>query len=67
MQALVDYLTNLIGIDADTFWRQFTTNNSYNTYQWDYGAMIQYVCCTLIIICVIRSVFAFLRAMFFKK
>lgn len=66
MQSLLDYLTNLIGID--TFWKRFDSTNSFGyTYQWDYGAMLQYICCTVIIVVVIRCFFGFLRLFFNRR
>ena len=43
---------------------QFYVLNQYGEYYWDYGAMLEYACCIILIGLVIANVFKFLRAMF---
>lgn len=61
MKDLIEALRDVLG--DPSFWEQFTTNNSYNTWQWNYGAMLEYICGTIILGIVICQVFKFLRCL----
>lgn len=62
MNTLIDTLRDILG--APDFWVQLPTNNSYgNSYQWDYGAMIEYAVAGILICVVVSSVFKFLRCL----
>ena len=54
MQTLISALRDIVG-EADFY----ITNGSYSG-SWDYGAMIEYMACILILCLVISSVFRFL-------
>ena len=62
MLTVIEYLRNLIG-DTSGFWHQFQTNNSYNTYAWDFGYLFEYFIAGVIVCLVIVQVFKFLRAL----
>lgn len=62
MNTLIDSLREIIGIPD--FWVQMETNNNYgNTWQWDYGAMLEYTVAGILICVVVSSVFKFLRCL----
>lgn len=61
METLIDTLREIIG--TPTFWREFETNNSYNSWQWDYGAMLEYMIAGILVCVVVSSVFKFLRCL----
>ncbi len=54
MQTLLEALRDIVGT-AD-----FYIENGNYSGSWDYGAMTEYLCCVLILIVVISSVFRFL-------
>lgn len=59
MTSLIEYLRELIG-STEGFWHQFTTNNNYNSYAWDYGYLFEYFVAGVIVCVVIAYVFKFL-------
>ena len=61
METLIETLRDILG--EPVFWNQFTTNNSYNTWQWDYGAMLEYAVAGILVCVVVSSVFKFLRCL----
>ena len=61
METLIETLRDILG--EPVFWNQFTTNNSYNTWQWDYGAMLEYSIAGILVCVVVSSVFKFLRCL----
>lgn len=62
MTNLITYLQELIG-STDGFWHTFTSNNNYDSYNWDYGLLFQYFIAGVIVCIVISNVFKFLRAL----
>jgi hypothetical protein len=62
MNTLIESLRDIIGVPD--FWVQMETNNNYgNTWQWDYGAMLEYMLAGILICVVVSSVFKFLRCL----
>lgn len=61
MTTLLDALRKVLG--TPDFWVQLPSNSSsgYTSYQWDYGAMLEYTICGIILIVCVASVFKFLR------
>lgn len=59
METLISYLREIIGIPD--FYIEGT--NSYNA-TWDYGAMLEYLICGVIVCIIIASVFKLLRSAF---
>lgn len=61
MQTVIDALRTILG--EPDFWKQLPSNSSsgYTSYQWDYGAMIEYVVAAIIVCIVVASVFKFIR------
>lgn len=39
----------------------YTQLNGNNNYSWDYGAMLEYACCVLLVCVVVSAVFKFLN------
>lgn len=66
MQTIINALRELIGIGANTFYRQLPSYNGSTNYSWDYGAMLEYACAVMVVLIVISSVFKFLRGVFGK-
>lgn len=65
MQTIINALRDIIGIDANTFYRVLQSSYSDKP-SWDYGAMLEYACAVMVILVVIASVFKFLRGVFGK-
>lgn len=62
MNDLISSLKEIIG--NPEFWVQMPTNNNYgNTWQWDYGAMLEYAFAGILVCVVVSSVFKFLRCL----
>lgn len=62
METLIETLRDILG--TPVFWDRMTTNNNQGyTYQWDYGAMIEYAIAGILICVVVSSVFKFLRCL----
>lgn len=62
MNTLIESLRDIIGVPD--FWVQMETNNNYgNSWQWDYGAMLEYMLAGILICVVVSSVFKFLRCL----
>lgn len=59
--SLIETLREIIG--TPTFWNEFETNNNYNSWQWDYGAMLEYMIAGILLCVVVGSVFKFLRCL----
>ena len=65
MQTIIQALRDIIGINSDTFYHAFANSSgSYNSYSWDYGAMLEYAVAGMIVLVVISSVFKMLRGFF---
>lgn len=64
MQTIINALRDLIGIDANTFYRVISGYSDKPT--WDYGAMLEYACAVMVVLIVVSSVFKFLRGVFGK-
>ena len=58
METLLEQIRNILG--TPEFYKQLT---GYNSYTWDYGAMIEYSVCAIILCVTIASAFKFLRAL----
>ena len=58
METLLEHIRNILG--TPEFYQQLT---GYNSYTWDYGAMIEYSVCAIILCVTIASAFKFLRAL----
>ncbi len=54
MDTLIDSLREIVGVP------EFYIQNSNYNYTWDYGAMIEYISCIVLIIVCIVSVFKFI-------
>ena len=60
MEKLIDALRQVLG--EPYFWKQLpSTGSGYSNYQWDYGAMLEYMLAGALLIVVIASVFKFIR------
>lgn len=59
MQTLIEALREIIG--TPVFYKQLSGYNG--SYTWDYGAMLEYAVCAIVLCVVISSVFKFLRAL----
>ncbi len=59
MQTLIEALREIIG--TPEFYKQLSGYNG--SYTWDYGAMLEYAVCAIVLCVVISSVFKFLRAL----
>ena len=57
METLLEQLRDILGTP------DFYRNLSGNSYTWDYGAMIEYGVCAIILCVTIASAFKFLRAL----
>lgn len=62
MENLIEALRDIIG--TPEFWREFETNNNYNTWQWDYGAMLEYMIAGILVCITVSAVFKFIRMWF---
>lgn len=63
MENLITSLREILG--TPEFWVQMETNNSYgNTWQWDYGAMLEYMIAGILLCIVVSSIFKFIRMWF---
>lgn len=60
MKDLIEALRDVLG--DPKFWSQLQNNQSYS-WNWDYGAMLEYMCATIILGIVICQVFKFLRCL----
>lgn len=60
MDTLINYLRELLG-NTSGFWHTFESNNSYSTYNWDYGLFFEYFIAGVIVCVVITNAFKFLR------
>lgn len=58
MQTLIEYLRQIIGPP------DFYINNGNYSSTWDYGAMLEYTICGIIICIIIAGVFKLLRSAF---
>lgn len=58
MSSLLEQVREILGIPE--FYRQLP---GYTSYSWDYGAMIEYSVCAIILCVTISSAFKFLRAL----
>lgn len=58
METLINQLREILG--TPEFYTQLS---GYNSYTWDYGAMIEYGVCAIILCVTIASAFKFLRAL----
>lgn len=56
MQTVIQALRQILG--TPDFYKQMS---GYNTYTWDYGAMIEYFVGALILLIVVSSVFRFIN------
>lgn len=56
METLLEALRNVLG--TPEFYKQMT---GYNSYTWDYGAMLEYGVAAIVLCVCIVSVFKFLR------
>lgn len=62
MESLIETLRDILGVPE--FWVRMTTNNNTGyTYQWDYGAMLEYTIAGILVCVVVSSVFKFLRCL----
>ena len=61
MQTIINAMRIIIG--TPNFYKQL---GSYDSYSWDYGAMIEYFCACLILLIVISSVFRIFVNLFKK-
>ena len=59
MQTLLSKIREILG--TPNFWVQLQTNQGGWSYQWDYGAMLEYITCAVLLMLVVGSVFKFLR------
>lgn len=63
MENLITSLREILG--TPDFWVQMETNNNYgNTWQWDYGAMLEYMIAGILLCIVVSSIFKFIRMWF---
>lgn len=60
-----DIISNLREVLGNpTFWAQMQTNNNQGyTWQWDYGAMLEYAVAGILLCITVASVFKFLRCL----
>lgn len=59
MNTILSALRDVLG--TANFWKQLPNNSGgLSNYQWDYGAMIEYMLAGMILLVVISSVFKFL-------
>ena len=58
MSSLLEQIREILG--TPEFYKQLP---GYNSYTWDYGAMIEYGVCAIILCVTIASAFKFLRAL----
>lgn len=59
MESLLNQIREILG--TPEFYKQLSGYNG--SYSWDYGAMIEYAMCGIILCVTIASVFKFLRAL----
>ena len=59
MQTLIEALRDIIG--TPDFYRQM---GGMNNYTWDYGAMIEYIVASLLVLIVVSWVFRFIKWLF---
>lgn len=59
--SLIETMRDIIG--TPVFWSEFETNNSYTSWNWDYGAMLEYMFAGILLCIVVGSVFKFLRVL----
>lgn len=63
MQSVLDALRDYLG-EASGWWQNFQNNNSYNTWQWDYGSMFEYFFAGVLLCIVVSYVFRILMKIF---
>ena len=63
MQTIISVLRSIIG-DTSGFWHEFSGSGSYNSYNWDYGMMLEYAFACILLLCVVNWVFRLLRGLF---
>lgn len=61
MNTLIETVREIIG--DPVFWRQLQNQNGSYSYNWDYGAMIEYMICGILLCIVVSSVFKFMRCL----
>lgn len=66
MNTIIEGLRYVLG--EPNFWVQLPSNNSsgYTSYQWDYGAIIEYVVAAILLLIVVSNIFRFLTKIFGK-
>lgn len=63
MQTFLNEIRQYLGIPD--FWRQLqSTSGGYTNYQWDYGSMLEYAICGILLIVVVSNVFKLVRCFF---
>lgn len=63
MQTILDEIKQYIGI-PDFYRLMPTTSQGYQSYGWDYGAMLEYAVAGILFIVVISNVFKLVRGFF---
>lgn len=61
MDTLINAIREVLG--TPTFWTEFETNNSYSSWNWNYGAMLEYMIAGILLCVVVSSVFKFIRCL----
>lgn len=59
METLLEQIRDILGVPE--FYKQLSGYNG--SYTWDYGAMIEYAVCAIILCVTVASAFKFLRAL----
>lgn len=65
MDSLITSLRQILG-STSGFWHEFQGSGSYNSYNWDYGLMLEYAVAAIVLVTVINWVFRFLKELFLR-
>lgn len=63
LDSLITSLRQILG-DTSGFWHSFQGSSSYDSYNWDYGMMLEYAVSAIVLITVINWVFRLLKEIF---
>lgn len=60
MNTLLEKIREILGT-PDFYKLMPSSSSGYQSYGWDYGAMLEYIVCAVLLMLVVGSVFKFLR------
>lgn len=63
LDSLISSLRQILG-DTAGFWHEFQSSGSYNSFNWDYGLMLEYAVASIVLVTVINWVFRLLKEIF---